>query len=47
MWTILKSLLNVLQYYFCFGFFHLWGMWDLYFPDQALNPYLLHWKVES
>ena len=39
MWSILKSLLNLLHYWFCcfmwfFFFFWLWGMWDLSLPTR-------------
>ena len=51
----LKSLLNLLQYCFCFmNFFWLWGMWDLSFPtrDQACASYigrqsLNHWTTRK
>ena len=43
----LKSLLNLLQYCFCFTFclfFLLWGMWD-HWPGIEWHP--VHWKVKS
>ena len=45
---LLKSLLNLLQYCFCFilGFWP-WGMWDLSSQTPGLNPHLLHRKVKS
>ena len=51
MWTILKSLLNLLQYCFCFVFWPL-GMWDLRSPtrDQTRIPCIVrqsrnHWTT--
>ena len=42
----LNSLLNLLQYLFCFGFSatRYVGSW---LPNQGLNPHPLHWKVKS
>ena len=48
MWAILKSLLTLLQYCFCFMFFyfgHEAGGYQL--PDEGLQLHPLHWKVKG
>ena len=56
MWTFLKSLLNLLQYCFCFMFLFFWprGMWDLSSPtrDRICTPCierrsLNHWTARE
>ena len=51
MWTIffLKSLLNLLQYYFCFMVFGFLAMKHVgfQFSDQGSNPHPLHWKAKT
>ena len=43
-----KSLLNLLQHYFCF-LFVFFGLeaCGILVPDQGLNPHALHWKAKS
>ena len=47
----LKSLLNLLQYCFCFMFWFLWsrGMWDLSCPakDQTQMPCIGRWSLKQ
>ena len=48
MWTILKSLSNLLQYCFCFMFcFFRPEACGILAPNQGLNRHSLHWKVKS
>ena len=46
---LLKSLLSLLQFCFCFMFWFLgpWVMWDLSFPpwDQTLTPCIISWGL--
>ena len=46
-WTILKSLWNVLQYYFWFCFFYYKAGESLAPQPQGLNPQRLHWEARS
>ena len=48
MWAILKSLLNLLQYCFCFLFcFFGHEVCGISASDQGSNLYPVHWKARS